>query len=574
MTTLFWFCIVFMISHAVEKTMAQQCASERSISGWMLQGHVYKTLLADIGLHCLLSCGTDDRCQSFNFVMSSHMCEFSDRTKEATPEDFIRDPDRYYFGKRVNRVPLGSIPELASKSCKEIKMSEKEATSSKYWLSSIKPDIPLFAFCNMTTEDIDECTASLPVCHVSAQCNNTLGSYRCICDPGYTYNGNRCTDINECTALRSACHVNAQCTNTIGSYRCTCDPGYTRNGKTCAVLTTRVQAQTTCSNNLLVQNGNNQSGLIQSSTSLNQQIKEYSANMSCDWTLLANAKLQLVFFGPFITQSNKDFVYVYDGNSSSARLIGGFSGSSRPGPIVSSLNQLYVRFTSDGSSQYEGFKAIYRVLSQGSVRLRGGGLHYGRVEIFYNDQWGTVCDNAWDINDAKVVCRQLGFSRLASNAYTGAHYGQGTGPIWMDDVACSGSESHLNDCRQRGWGPHACTHSKDSSVFCRYGSGNLRLAGDSYYYGRVEVYHNGTWGTVCDDGWGINEAHVVCRQLGFASAFSAPCCAKYGQGSDPIWLDDVKCSGGEASLFDCNHRDWKKHNCGHYEDANVICAIN
>ena len=123
---------------------------------------------------------------------------------------------------------------------------------------------------------------------------------------------------------------------------------------------TRVQAQTTCSSNLLVQNGNSQSGLIQSSTSLNEQVKEYSSNMNCDWTLSANAKLQLVFFGPFNTESNKDFVYVYDGDSSSARLIGGFSGSSRPGPIVSSSNQLYIRFTSDGSSQYEGFKAIYR----------------------------------------------------------------------------------------------------------------------------------------------------------------------------------------------------------------------
>ena len=158
--------------------MAQQCSSERSISGWMLQRHVYKTMLADIGLHCLLSCSTDDRCQSFNFVMSSHMCEFSDRTKEAAPEDFIRNQDSYYFEKRVNRgnlntidqfvsdknlssttsliwsclVPLGSIPELAAKSCKEIKMSEKEATSGKYWLSSITPSIPLFAFCNMTTE--------------------------------------------------------------------------------------------------------------------------------------------------------------------------------------------------------------------------------------------------------------------------------------------------------------------------------------------------------------------------------------------------------------------------------------
>ena len=214
------------------------------------------------------------------------------------------------------------------------------------------------------------------------------------------------------------------------------------------------------------------------------------------------------------------------------------------------------------------------VLSQGSVRLRGGDFHYGRVEIFYNDQWGTVCDNDWDINDAHVVCRQLGFSRLASNAPTGAYYGQGTGPVWMDDVACSGSESHLYDCRQRGWGLHDCTHSKDSSAVCRYGSYNLRLAGGGSYYGRVEVYHNGTWGTVCDDYWDIKDAHVVCRQLGFSRAFSAPCCEKYGEGSDPIWLDNVKCSGVEASLFDCNHLDWGKHDCHHYEDANVICAIN
>ena len=109
MTTLLRFWIVVTISNVVEEAEAQQCPSERSISGWMLQRHVYKTMLADIGLHCLLSCGTDDRCQSFNFVMSSHMCEFNDRTKEATPEDFIPDPDRYYFGKRVNRGNLSII---------------------------------------------------------------------------------------------------------------------------------------------------------------------------------------------------------------------------------------------------------------------------------------------------------------------------------------------------------------------------------------------------------------------------------------------------------------------------------
>ena len=94
--------------------MAQQCPSERSISGWMLQRHVYKTMLTDIGLHCLLSFGADDRCQSFNFVVSSHVCEFNYRTKEAKPEDFIPDPDRYHFRKRVNRGNLNIINQLLS----------------------------------------------------------------------------------------------------------------------------------------------------------------------------------------------------------------------------------------------------------------------------------------------------------------------------------------------------------------------------------------------------------------------------------------------------------------------------
>ncbi|XP_067048010.1 uncharacterized protein [Acropora muricata] len=555
MTTLFLFWIVVTICHVAEKTMGQQCRSERSISGWMLQRHVYKTMLADIGLHCLPSCSTDDRCQSFNFVISSHMCEFNDRTKESKPEDFIPDPHRYYFRKPFNRVPLGSIPELPAESCKEIKMSEEEATSGKYWLSSIRPDI-------------DECTVSPPFCHVNAQCSNNIGSYNCTCNTGYIGNGKTCTDVDECTVSPPFCHVNAQCSNNIGSYKCTCDTGYIGNGKTCiAPQHFRVQAQTTCPTNLLVQNVNNQSGLIQSSFTTT-----YSSNMDCEWTLSADTKLELVFVGPFTTESNADFVYVYDGNSSSARLIGRFSGSSRPGPSVSSSNQLHVRFTSNGSSQHYGFKATYRVLNQGSIRLRGGGLHYGRVEIFFNDQWGTICDDGWEINDAHVVCRQLGFSRLASNAYTGAHYGQGTGLIWMDDVACSGSESHLHDCRQRGWGSHDCTHSKDSSVRCRYGSSNLRLAGGGYYYGRVEVYHNGTWGTVCDDYWDINDAHVVCRQLGFSSAAYQYHSARYGQGSGRIWLDDLKCHGGEASLSSCPHLAWGSHNCGHHEDASVNCT--
>ncbi|XP_068736588.1 uncharacterized protein [Montipora capricornis] len=192
MKTLFVFSIFVVICQIINKTETQQCpafGSEESILGWMLQGNIYQTMMTNIGLHCLSACLKDDRCQSFNFVISLHMCEFSDRTKEATPEDFIPDADRYYFGKYMNRAPLGSISELAAKSCKEIKMSEGRAPNGKYWMSSIKPGIPVLAFCDMKTEDVDECTASSPVCHVNATCSNTLGSYRCTCKPGYAGDG-------------------------------------------------------------------------------------------------------------------------------------------------------------------------------------------------------------------------------------------------------------------------------------------------------------------------------------------------------------------------------------------------
>ena len=98
------------------------------------------------------------------------------------------------------------------------------------------------------------------------------------------------------------------------------------------------------------------------------------------------------------------------------------------------------------------------------------------------------------------------------------------------------------------------------------------MANGGASYGRVEVYYGGTWGTVCDDDWDIKDANVVCRQLGFSRASSAPGSAKYGQGSDPTWMDDVKCNGNEGSLFDCAHAGWGTENCSHREDASVECV--
>ena len=83
-----------------------------------------------------------------------------------------------------------------------------------------------------------------------------------------------------------------------------------------------------------------------------------------------------------------------------------------------------------------------------------------------NNQWGTVCDDHWGISDAEVVCRQLGYL-TSSNAYHGAHFGQGTGPIWLDSVQCTGSETHLVNCTNRGdIGIHDCGHDEDAGVEC------------------------------------------------------------------------------------------------------------
>ena len=89
----------------------------------------------------------------------------------------------------------------------------------------------------------------------------------------------------------------------------------------------------------------------------------------------------------------------------------------------------------------------------------------------------------------------------------------------------------------------------------------------------MEVYYYYQWGTVCDDGWDDTDAGVVCRQLGFGSSGTAIGSAGFGQGSGPIWLDSVSCSGNESTLANCGHLGvGLRRLCSHVEDAGVRCS--
>ena len=402
------------------------------------------------------------------------------------------------------------------------------------------------------------------------------------------------------------------------------------------------------------------------------------------------------------------------------------------------------------------------------VRLAGDDslLHAGRLEIYYNKEWGTVCSDYFDDLDAHVACYMLGFGRFGLSIRS--YYGSGSGPIWLDDLDCTGNELSLAECGHHGWGVHNCGHYRDAYIVCdnsncstghsscdavwntdvrrvyhgllqgtysRYQlqsfcgawsncSENLQLDGcaindlsikvlqysawrqfKNYYHvqqqryneavdflhhlcsdivphdeiyrpcyqsdlynalregcgytsnsgrscsflqsrkycyarkiqencntsaadtnilkmiiygtqvmqtvesscalnidqlignksdvseivnsiptvkvrlagynrppnvGRLEIYYNDTWGTVCDNGFDDRDAQVACYMLGYGR-YGAFIHQIYGSGSGPIWLDAVYCTGNELSLAECGHDIWGVHDCDHYEDVSITC---
>ncbi|XP_064388336.1 soluble scavenger receptor cysteine-rich domain-containing protein SSC5D-like [Halichondria panicea] len=230
----------------------------------------------------------------------------------------------------------------------------------------------------------------------------------------------------------------------------------------------------------------------------------------------------------------------------------------------------------------------------GDLRLVGNsgqtGGSSGRLEVYYSGQWGTVCQDSFGPNDAGVACRQLGFS-------TYAHYGT-VGTLgfsqpssftrtWLDDLRCLGTESRLINCPANTLigKVEDCSHSEDVALICTGStavpsSGDLRLV-DSFGQtggssGRLEIYYSGEWGTVCNDSFGIDEAVVACRQLGFSTytRYGTVGALGFSQTSSTIrtWLDELRCSGSENRLIDCPSNPIGVEDCSHSEDVALICT--
>uniref|UniRef100_A0A8B9V4E8 SRCR domain-containing protein n=1 Tax=Anas zonorhyncha TaxID=75864 RepID=A0A8B9V4E8_9AVES len=196
------------------------------------------------------------------------------------------------------------------------------------------------------------------------------------------------------------------------------------------------------------------------------------------------------------------------------------------------------------------------------VRLADGDSRCaGRVEVKLHDEWGTVCGNFWDKDDAAVVCRQLGCG-VALEAPQVSYFGPGSG-------LCTGRELPLHVPPSPGRAVPAAPVPWD--IAASPDREKIRaVGGKEGCSGRVEIWHRGTWGTLCDNAWDMRDAEVACRQLGCGPALYALGQAAAGEGTGPMWL--MECRGTELSLQDCWAQPGDSGACQHKADAAVHCS--
>ncbi|XP_015103919.1 T-cell differentiation antigen CD6 isoform X1 [Vicugna pacos] len=201
------------------------------------------------------------------------------------------------------------------------------------------------------------------------------------------------------------------------------------------------------------------------------------------------------------------------------------------------------------------------------LRLVGGGSSCaGRVEMLEHGQWGSVCDDTWDLEDAHVVCRQLSCG-WAVEALPGLHFAPGQGPIHRDQVNCSGSEDYLWDCLGLP-GNGYCGHKEDAGVVCSEHQSWRLTGGADACEGQVEVYFRGVWNTVCDSTWYSPEAKVLCQDLGCGTVAQVPKGLPHSLAGKMYY----SCEGWEPTLANCSWRYNNSNLCSQSQAARVLCS--
>uniref|UniRef100_W5LW05 SRCR domain-containing protein n=1 Tax=Lepisosteus oculatus TaxID=7918 RepID=W5LW05_LEPOC len=205
------------------------------------------------------------------------------------------------------------------------------------------------------------------------------------------------------------------------------------------------------------------------------------------------------------------------------------------------------------------------------VRLvNGASPCEGTVEIHYKGEWGTVLSVNWDLDDAAVVCRQLGCGSAVS-ARGGAHFGPGSGSILLGAVSCSGSESALRECGKSEMKQYSFPHSYDAGVRCSAHQGVRLVGGSDLCSGRVEVQHGETWDSVCDSDFDWRDAEVVCRELDCGVPSQVLKGAHFGKGGGEVWTEELQCQGNESQIFSCPKSPTTSQNCTHENNVGLVC---
>ncbi|MGH0191803.1 UNVERIFIED_CONTAM: hypothetical protein FKN15_076371 [Acipenser sinensis] len=183
----------------------------------------------------------------------------------------------------------------------------------------------------------------------------------------------------------------------------------------------------------------------------------------------------------------------------------------------------------------------------------------GRVEVFKNGQWGTVCADNWYTAEGNVVCKQLSCGLYDSASYFAAS----SGPILLGEVRCKGTETNLLDCESDPEALKSCTHEKDVRVKC---NGKTAKIIGAPCQGRLEVSRGGVYGTVCSKSFDSSDADVVCRELDCGISKAVLSGAYPGDSKTLIWTNEILCQGNETNLVYCQTTETEQQNCTHAHD--------